>query len=199
MYKQKHIQIRSLEERILLVRGQRVILDGDLADVYGVETKVLNQAVKRNKMRFPDDFVFRLTKEEFERASAYQSTASTGTEKRSQIVTAWTRNIRFLPYAFTEHGAIMAANVLHSTRALEMSVFVVRAFVRLRQGALLHHELAARLKELETRVGKHDEDIKAIIEAIRQLMAPPDKPKKEIGFKVGEPRLKYRTKAERRG
>lgn len=91
----------------------------------------------------------------------------------------------------------MAANVLRSTHALEMSVFVVRAFVRLRQAALLHHELAERLKELETRVGKHDEDLKAIINAIRQLMTPPEKPKKEIGFKVRELKVKYRTSTSR--
>ena len=170
------------EPTILTVRGTRVVLDNELARVYGVTTARLNQQIRRNRLRFPEDFAFKLTEEEYAGLMLQNATSNVSRGGR-----------RKLPFVFTEHGAIMAANVLRSPRALEMSVFVVRTFVRLRQGALLHHELAARLKELETRVGKHDEDIKVIIDAIRQLMLPPEKPRKEIGFKLGEPKVKYKT------
>ncbi len=144
--------IESIEAVIHTIRGERVILDADLAELYGVPTKALNQAIKRNAERFPQDFMFLLTQQE-------------STDLRSQIVTANTGGRggrRTLPYAFTEHGAIMAANVLNSKRAVEMSVYVVRAFVRMRRVLVEHKDLAARLDAVERRMGEHDESIKAI-------------------------------------
>ena len=162
--------VGKIEGSILLIRGQRVILDSDLAELYGVETKVLNQAVKRNADRFPEDFMFPLSQEELK-------------SLRSQIVTSKGRGgRRYAPYAFTEHGAIMAANLLNSPRAVQVSVYVVRAFVRLRNLLLQNKELAAKLTELERKLQKHDREIIALVEAIRQLMAPPDPPKTKIGF-----------------
>ncbi|MDQ7778510.1 MAG: ORF6N domain-containing protein [Planctomycetota bacterium] len=161
---------RHIEERILFVRRHRVLLDQDLANLYGVPVRVLNQAVKRNPRRFPSDFVFRLTQNE---AGAM----------RSQFVTASKRNVRYLPYAFTEHGAIMAANVLNSPRAVETSVLVVRAFVRLRQILATHRKLAEKMAELERRLGSHDEAIGQLVAVIRELMEPPAEPPRErIGF-----------------
>ncbi len=189
MTKKKSGVVKSLvpsEPKILSIRGIRVVLDSELARIYGVTTARLNQQVRRNRLRFPEDFVFRLTDEEYADLMLQNATSNVSRGGR-----------RKLPLVFTEHGAIMAANVLRSRRALEMSVYVVRAFVRLRHMVALHHELADRLKEIEARIGKHDEDLKAIISAIRQLMLPPEKPKKEMGFKVGEPKVRYGTKAGR--
>lgn len=165
----KLILVDQIEPLIREVRGQKVMLDSDLAALYGVPTKVLNQAVRRNIDRFPEDFLFQLTSEEV-------------AGMRSQIVTASKRNIRFQPHGFTEHGVVMAASVLNSPRAVEISVFVVRAFVKLRQLVLAHKDLAGKLDQLERKVGSHDEAIKQLVAAIRQLMAPPDPPKKEMGF-----------------
>ncbi len=167
------------------IRGKKVILAADLAIVYGVETRVLNQAVKRNKEKFPDDFMFQLTREEAEDLQRSRS---------QSVILKRGANIKYLPYAFTEHGAVMAANILKSQRAIQMSIFVVRAFVQLREIALTHRELTEKLKELERKVGKHDEEIKAIIEAIRQLMRQPEKPKREIGFRVKERKVRYAAK-----
>jgi len=147
------------------------MLDADLAALYGVTVKRLNEQVKRNKRKFPQDFVFRLTKREFE-------------SLRSQIATSNRGGRRYRPFAFTEHGAIMAANILNSPVAVEMSVFVVRAFVRLRQAIGSHRELAAKLAELERRLGRNDETIAQIIAAIKQLMQPPVRPRKQIGFRA---------------
>jgi hypothetical protein len=160
-----------VERAILLIRGEKVILDAELAGFYGVETKVLNQAVKRNIDRFPADFMFRLTKRE-----------------KTEVVTDCDHldRLKFsyaLPLAFTEHGAIMAATVLNSPRAVQVSVYVVRAFVRLRRFMAENQELAGKLAELEHKVGTHDRQIVALIDAIRRLMAPPPaKPRKPIGF-----------------
>jgi len=164
-------QLQRLETLIHEIRGQRVILDTDLARIYGVETRALNQAIRRNPKRFPSDFVFHLTKDDVE---ALRSRSQSVTLKRGQ-------NIKYLPLAFTEHGAIMAANVLNSDRAVEMSVFVVRAFVKLRDTLASHKELGAKIDELDRRVGSHDKAIASIIAAIRQLTAqkPP-----AIGFRV---------------
>ena len=167
----KLILVDQIEPLIHEIHGQKVVLDSDLAALYGVSTKVLNQAVRRNIDRFPEDFLFQLTSEEV-------------AGMRSQIVTASKRNIRFQPYAFTEHGIVMAASVLNSPRAVEVSVFVVRAFVKLRQLVLAHKELASKLDQLERKVGSHDEAIKQLVAAIRQLMAPPDPPKNRIGFQT---------------
>jgi len=167
-----------IERRILLIRGERVILDSDLAELYGVETRRLNQQVSRNRDRFPEDFSFRLTNKEVTALMSHFATSNGGRGGR-----------RKRPYAFTEHGAIMAASVLNTPRAVEMSVFVVRAFVRLRAFIATHKELAEKLAELERKLAGHDEQIVAIIDAIRRLMAPPARPdapappdKRRIGF-----------------
>lgn len=154
---------------IVVLRGQRVILDADLAQLYGVTTKAFNQAVKRNLERFPEDFSFVLTRQEL-------------TILRSQNVTTRWGGRRYLPRAFTEHGAIMAAMVLNSKRATEMSVFIVRAFVRMRETLAATAELAKRLKAVETTLEGHDESIKALVAAVRQLMLPPPAKRRQIGF-----------------
>ena len=159
-----------VESRILLIRGQKVMLDADLADLYGVETKALNQAVRRNINRFPQDFMFRLTRQE-----------------KQEVVTNCDhlRNLKFspvLPSAFTEHGALMLASVLNSRRAIEASVFVVRAFVKLREMLASNRDLARRLDEMEK---KYDTQFKVVFDAIRELMKPPEKPRRRIGFGAG--------------
>ncbi|MGA8863424.1 MAG: ORF6N domain-containing protein [Gallionella sp.] len=175
--------VEQIESRIFVIRGQKVMLDADLAELYGVDTKVLNQAVKRNLDRFPDDFMFQLSTEEFANLKSKIGISSL----RSQIVTS---NIpsgrggrRHLPYVFTEHGALMLGNVLKSERAVEVSLMVVRAFVRLRELASTHKELSQKLNQLERKVGAHDRAIAELINAIRQLMTPLDpKKKRPIGF-----------------
>jgi hypothetical protein len=163
----------AVESRILLLRHQRVILDTDIADLYGVPVKVLNQQVKRNRERFPADFVFQLTSKE-------------DAVLRSQFVTSkqGRGGRRYAPYAFTEHGAIMAATVLNSERAVQMSVFVVRAFVRLREMLATNRKLAGKIDELENRLDTHDSTIQDLIEAIKELMKPEDPPRKSIGFQI---------------
>jgi phage regulator Rha-like protein len=163
----------AVESRILLLRHQRIILDADIAELYGVPVKVLNQQIKRNQKRFPADFVFQLSTKEYEAL-------------RSQFVTSKERRggRRYLPYAFTEHGAIMAATVLNSERAVEMSVFVVRAFVRLREMLANNRKLAGKIDELENRLDTHDSTIQDLIEAIKELMTPEDPPRKRIGFQL---------------
>jgi len=157
------VPVERVGRTILLVRGQKVILDADLAKLYGVTTKRLNQQVKRNSDRFPEDFMFRLTQKEKDEVVANCNHLS---------------RLRFspaLPHAFTEHGAIMAASVLNTPRAIESSIFVVRAFVRIRQILATHKEFARKLSDLEQRLEKHDDHIQTIFEAIRQLMAPLEK------------------------
>jgi phage regulator Rha-like protein len=163
----------AVESRILFLRHQRVILDADIAELYGVPVKVLNQQIKRNQKRFPSDFVFRLNAKE-------QAVL------RSQFVTskAGRGGRRYAPYAFTEHGAIMAATVLNSERAVEMSVFVVRAFVRLREMLATNRLLAGKIDELENRLDTHDSTIQDLLEAIKELMTPQDPPRKRIGFQL---------------
>lgn len=155
--------------RILAVRGQRVLLDSDLAQLYGVETRNLNQAVKRNLKRFPADFMFSLSPSEFDTL-------------RSQTVTSKRGGRRHLPAVFTEHGAIMAASVLNSDRAVEMSVYVVRAFVQSRELLHSHKALEGKLAELEGRVTKNDNSLTELIDAIRALMAQPKPANRPIGF-----------------
>jgi len=183
----KHDAVLPLErvERIIFVlRGQKVILDADLAKLYGVTTKRLNEQVKRNQERFPEDFMFQLS-----------------TEEKHEVVANCDHlsKLKFspvLPYAFTEHGAIMAASVLNTPRAIETSVFVVRAFVRFREMATIHREMARKFEELEGLIADHDEQIQAIFEAIRQLMIPPEKERKKIGFEVKEKRASYGKKVK---
>src|SRR5262249_30328279 len=151
---------RPIETLILTLRGQKIILDADLADLYGVETKVFNQAVKRNETRFPEDFRFQLTESEateIARARSQIVTASAkGSNLRSQIVTASRRNLRYLPWAFNEHGALMAANVLRSGRAVEMSVFVIRTFVSAREQLAAKAAILRRLAEIDKTLLEHD-------------------------------------------
>ena len=166
--------VERIESRILVLRGHRVIMDVDLAELYGVEAKRLNEQVKRNIERFPEDFMFQLTPEEFSNLKSHFATSSSG----------WGGK-RKLPYVFTEHGAIMAANVLNSQRAIEASVYVVRAFVRLRNLLATNKKLMYKLSELEKRLDSHDETIQALITAIRELMEPlSSEPKNRIGFKT---------------
>ena len=169
------------EQCIIRLRGQAVMLDADLAALYGVSVKRLNEQVKRNAKRFPEDFVFRLTIPELKNLRSQFATASRQ-GIRSQNATASKRNVRFQPYAFTEHGAIMAANVLKSEQAETMSVAVVRAFVKLRRMALSVEALARKVVALEQ---KYDASFGAVFEAIRQLMTPPDSPRRKIGFDAG--------------
>lgn len=165
--------VGQIERSILLIRGEKAILDADLAELYGVETKVLNQAVKRNIDRFPKDFMFRLNRGE--KAEVVTNCDHLERLKYSPV----------LPRAFTEHGAIMAATVLNSPRAVQVSVYVVRAFVRLRRILSGQKALAAKLDKLESRVGKHGRQIVSLVNAIRQLMEPPpEPPKKRIGFQT---------------
>ena len=163
----------SVESRILVLREQKVILDSDLAELYGVPVKRLNEQVKRNQERFPPDFMFRLSAEESDALRSQSATSKTGRGGR-----------RYAPYAFTEHGAIMAATVLNSERAVEMSVFVVRAFVRLREMLATNHQLASKIDELEQRLDTHDASIQELIEAIRELMAPEPAKGRRIGFQL---------------
>ena len=161
----------SVDSRILVVRQQKVILDTDLAELYGVPVKRLNEQVKRNRERFPSDFMFRLTDEEQESLRSQNATSKSGRGGR-----------RYAPYAFTEHGAIMAATVLNSEQAVEMSVFVVRAFVRLREMLATNEKLGAKIDELEQRLDTHDASIQDLIEAIRQMMLPEPATGRKIGF-----------------
>jgi hypothetical protein len=159
------VPVHDITRTILVLRGQRVLLDAELAGLYGVTTKRLNEQVKRNAARFPEDFMFRLTRAETEALN--RSQIATGSQKH--------RDPRFPPYVFTEHGAIMAATILNSPRAVEMSVYVVRAFVHLRELLASNTALARKLKN-------HDEAITAILSAIRELMNPPAPKRRGIGF-----------------
>lgn len=163
----------SVDSRILVVRQQKVILDTDLAELYDVPVKRLNEQVKRNRERFPSDFMFQLTTEDQESLRSQNATSKSGRGGR-----------RYAPYAFTEHGAIMAATVLNSERAVEMSVFVVRAFVRLREMLATNEKLAAKIDELEQRLDTHDASIQDLIEAIRQMMLPEPATGRKIGFSL---------------
>jgi hypothetical protein len=176
MTKIEAIALDHIQERILILRSHRVLLDSDLAAFYGVSTKSLNQALKRNADRFPSDFCFQLTSKEV-------------TVLRSQFVTSSSGHggHRYLPFAFTEHGALMAANVLNSAHAVQMSIVIVRAFFALRRTILDHKALSSKLAELDARIGAHDEQLAEIVEAIRYLTAPP-KPEhdRRIGFNPGD-------------
>jgi len=171
----KVIPIETVEQKIFLIRGQKVMLSHHLSSLYGVETKTLIQAVKRNIERFPDDFVFRLAPEEVD-------------SLRSQIVTLKNvskrgRHIKYLPYAFTEQGIAMLSSVLRSKQAIQVNISIMRTFVKLRKIISSHKELADKFKELEHKVQTHDKDILLIFQAINKLMAPPpEPPKRRIGF-----------------
>lgn len=180
------MQLQVIQQKIYEIRGQKVMLDFDLAELYEVETKVLNQSVKRNITRFPDDFMFRLTIKEWESMRSQFVTASeTSRTKRSQIVTAYQRNISATPYAFTEQGVSMLSGILRSEKAINVNIAIMRAFVFMRQYALSHKDLTDKLKELE---GKYDRQFKDVYEALNYLLQK-DKVQKEqgerqrIGFK----------------
>lgn len=164
-------RLEQIAQCILFVRGSRVILDSDLAKLYGAETKRLNEKVKRNSQRFPEDFCFQLTPDEY-------------AALRSQFATSKGRGgRRYMPYVFTEHGALMISTLLNTPTAIEVSLYVVRAFVRLRVVLATNQQLAARLSDLEYAVGEHDGTIRDLVEALRQLMAPPEPgSKRGIGF-----------------
>jgi phage regulator Rha-like protein len=163
----------SVESKILLLRKRRVILDVDLAELYGVSVKRLNEQVKRNKDRFPVDFMFQVNGKE---AVVLRSQIATSKKGRG--------GRRYAPFAFTEHGAIMAATVLNSERAVQMSLFVVRAFVKIREMLAANRQIAAKIGELEERLDTHDASIKDLIDAIRELMIPPEGPRRKIGFQL---------------
>ncbi len=166
------VPIERIESRILLVRGHKVLLDADLAALYGVGTKRFNEQVRRNAARFPEDFMFRLSAEEWDSLRSQFATLKTG---RGQ-------HRKYLPLAFTEHGAIMAATILNSPRATEVSVYIVRAFVRLRELLASNKELARRLDQLEKKLGSHDQAIAGLVNTIRNLMSPPELKRRPIGF-----------------
>jgi hypothetical protein len=175
-------EMQTVETTIHLVRGQRVMLDSDLAAIYGVTAKRLNEQLRRNSKRFPSDFAFQLTRQEFADLKSQFATSSSHGGKRK------------LPWVFTEHGAIMLASVLNSDTAVQASVRVVRAFVRLREIVSANAELAAKFAQLERRLDSHDEAIAQLFEAIRQLLAPPPEKKREIGFHVRERERNYAAK-----
>jgi hypothetical protein len=176
MHNKAIVHESKIQSLILIIRGERVIIDADLASIYGATTKRLNEQVRRNIDRFPADFMFQLT------------------EKEKNYVVAncdHLNKLKFsstLPYAFTEHGAFMAANVLNSTLAVEASILVVRVFVKIREVLATHKELAAKIERLERKFGnrfnKHDKEIQILFEAIRQLMQPPNPPRRKIGYKM---------------
>ena len=175
------LPVERIESRILVVRGHRVMLDADLAELYGVTTGALNQAVKRNVERFPEDFMFRLTPEEAEKV---RSQTVTGSTLKSQSVISNGRGgrRRALPAAFTEQGVSMLSSVLRSKRAVQVNISIMRAFVRLRGMLASHVDLTRKLEVLERKYAVHDEQIKAIFDAIRALMEPPKTPRRKIGF-----------------
>jgi phage regulator Rha-like protein len=173
MPKRSGTPVFAVESRILILRHQRVILDVDLAELYGVTVKRLNQQVTRNQERFPSDFTFQLNSKEHEALRLQFATSKKGRGGR-----------RYPPYAFTEHGAIMAATVLNSKRAVQMSVFVVRAFVRLREMLATNRRLAGKIDELENRLDTHDSAILDLIVAIKELMTPKQPPRLRIGFEL---------------
>jgi hypothetical protein len=166
--------VESIQQMIFIIRGQKVMIDRDLAGLYGVETRVLNQAVRRNLGRFPDDFMFRITKEEADSVRSQIVTLKSGRGKHS----------KYLSYAFTEQGVAMLSSVLKSGRAIAVNIMIMRAFVKLREILLTHKELAKKLALLESKTASHDVAIRNLFDAIRELMAPPPAPpRRHIGFK----------------
>ena len=163
----KLILQETIQRKIFTLRGKRVMLDRDIAVLYGVETRVINQAVRRNKARFPDDFMFQLTKEDIKIL-------------RSQIVILKeNQHLKYMPYAFTEHGILMLSSVLNSERAIQANIQIMRAFTKMREMLLSYHDLKEKIENMEQ---KYDYQFKAVFEAIQQLLEPPDKPQSKIGF-----------------
>lgn len=178
----KSIAVEVIATRILGIRGKKVMLDRDLAKLYGVAAKVLNQVVKRNIRRFPSDFMFQLSWEETESLRSQIVTLDNTTTEISKRG----KHIKYLPYVFTEQGVAMLSSVLNSERAIEVNILIMRAFTKLREILLTHKELAAKIDALEKKYAEHDQTIKGIFEAIKQLLEPPVKEKKIIGFHIEE-------------
>lgn len=160
----------AIESKIYLIRGKKVMIDTDLAHLYDVETKYLNKAVKRNKLRFPNDFMYQLTRQEF-------------ADLKFQIGTSRWGGRRKIPNVFTEQGVAMLSSVLNNDRAIAVNIQIIRAFTKLREMIADHKEIRVKIDAMERKVGQHDQEIKTIFSAIKQLLTPPDKPKKKIGFK----------------
>ncbi len=180
------IAIPSIEQHIFIIRGCKVMIDRDLAGLYGVETKYLNRQVKRNHERFPPEFMFQLTREE-----------------KEELVTNWHRfsilkHSTVLPYVFTEHGVAMLATVLNSEQAIRMSILVIKAFVKLRELLSNQHEVGEKLKVLESKIEQHDQEIQAIMDAIRKLLQPQEKPRRPIGFQIKEPKTQYLARRKKK-
>jgi hypothetical protein len=173
------VPVEIIEKKIFLLRGQKVMLSTDLAELYQVEPRVLVQAVKRNKERFPEDFIFQLTKEEF------------GNLKSQIVISSWGGLRRTTPYAFTEQGVAMLSSVLNSPRAIQVNIEIMRTFVKLRKILSSHADLAHKLEALEK---KYESQFKVVFDAIRQLMAPKEAAKKRIGFQLKEKRAAYRAR-----
>jgi hypothetical protein len=192
------IPVEQIAQLVYLIRGQKVMLDFDLAALYGVATKVLNQSVKRNRERFPNDFMFQLTDEEMRFSRSQFVTLKSQAVDDQPIPANWSQPVtsfrkhrgkRYRPFAFTEQGVAMLSSV-----AVKVNIAIMRAFVKLRKTLETNRKLARKFSDLERRVGKHDKEITAIIEAIRQLMAPAEKPRREIGFHVREKTSRYRVR-----
>lgn len=197
------IPAARIAQSIYFLRAQKVMLDFDLAALYGAETRVLNQAVRRKGARFPGDFMFRLNAEEIGFLRSQFVILNAQTIKNQYIALNWSptvtssrkyRKVTYRPYAFTEQGVAMLSSVLNSDRAVKVNGAIMRAFVKLREALETNRELARKFTELESRVGKHDKKIDAILEAIRQLMAPSEKPQRQIGFHVREKAPRYRNR-----
>jgi len=175
------VPIEVIERKIYLIRGQKVMLSMQLAALYGVETRALNQAVKRNIHRFPEDFMFQINESEV------------GQLVSQNVIPHKKYFGGSLPYAFTEQGVAMLSSILNSEQAIKINIAIMRAFVKLREILSTHKELAHKLAQLEQKIEKHDEEIKVVFDAIRQLMSTPEPKKKKIGFIVRERSAQYRT------
>jgi len=180
------VPIETVLDKIIYLRNEKVLLDRDLAILYGVPTKVLNQAVSRNMKRFPSDFMFRLDKEE-------KTGLVTNCDRFSSL-----KHSTVMPRAFTEQGVAMLSSVLNSDRAIQVNVAIMRAFVQLRKFALSHAELTKKINKLENQLVEHDEQFKIVFEAIKALMIEEEKPKRKIGFEINESKVDYKDKGEKK-
>jgi hypothetical protein len=176
-HQQLPVPVEMIERRIYLIRGHKVMLDQHLAELYEVEPRALVQAVRRNIDRFPGDFMFQLNEGEAE-------------TMRSQFVIASKRNVRYRPYAFTEHGILMLSSVLRSDRAVQVNIAIMRAFVRLREALQSNEELRAKLAAIERKLVVHDAQFKIVFDEIRKMIAAPEKPRRQIGFRTNAPNKK---------
>ena len=184
---QSVVPLQTIEDRIFIIRGVKVILDKELAELYGVPTKRLNEQVRRNRNKFPEDFMFLLTQEEAEELARSRSQNSTASNLRSHFATSSGHGgRRYLPYAFTEYGALQAANVLNSSKATAMSLYVIRAFVRMREIFVVNQILETRLTEIEKILISHDGELNDLHQKIKQLLAPPKTD--AVGFRLSGPR-----------